>query len=290
MGIIKTYYGQPCYNIFNDTISVLISIQGGHVTASYKINDKYFDPFFYPPWWDEAINKNLDSMLNILRGSFFCFPFGINAEPYEGDTYPAHGQTSNGNWDLVSYLEEENRKEISLKMDLKKEYGEVIKSIKITEKEPVIYENNTLIGYNGKIPIGYNPTIKLPGLIGSSYLDISKPITGFTTPTPAEDPQKGGYSMLRHNKEVPDMKKIPTIYGTNIDIFKCPFCKGFEDIYSSLMIKKKILYIPLYLSRKMVTFIFSLKIRKFFRRLCSGCQMVAAIIHPGMVVYLPLLD
>ena len=239
MGIIKNFNGQLCYNISNNIISVLITIQGGHVTASYNIGDKFVDPFFYVPWWDEVPNKDVDDVLNILRGNFFCFPFGMNAEQYDSNIYPLHGQTSNGIWDFVEIKEKCHEKEINLKMDLSNDSGQVIKSIKISETDPVIYENNIINGFKGKIPAGYHPTIKLPEAVGSTFLDISKPIIGFTTPIPTEEPEKSGYSLLKHNKKITDITKIENIYGSLTDISKCPFCKGFDDIIIFINDKKR---------------------------------------------------
>lgn len=230
MGIIKNHNGQLCYNISNNTISVLITIQGGHTTASFNIDNKFTDPFYYVPWWNEEPDKNFDKVLNILRGDFFCFPFGMNAEQYGSAKYPLHGQTSNEIWDFLKISEKNEEKEIQLRMYLMKNSGQVIKSIKIFENNPVMYENNIVSGFKGKIPLGYHPTIRLPDAKASAFLDFSKPIIGFTPPIPNEEPQKKGYSLLRHNQKITDITKVDTIYGNTIDISKCPFCRGFDDI------------------------------------------------------------
>lgn len=229
MNIIKTNYGQPSYNIFNEDVSVLISIQGGHLTASFKTAGGDIEPFFIPPWWKESNMFELDNILKLLRGNFFCFPFGANENTYEGNKYPIHGQTCNDNWDFVEIIKEGCFDELKLKMELNNNAGEVFKHIKISKGEPVIYENNTVSKFSGKAAPGYHPTIVLPGKIASAYLDISKPVAGFTLPSPGELPEKGGYSLLKSGIEINDMGKIPDVFGGYIDLNKIPICKGFED-------------------------------------------------------------
>ncbi|MBA7524551.1 hypothetical protein ES705_16692 [subsurface metagenome] len=86
MGAIKTYYGQPSYTISNKKVQVFITVQGGHLTALFNNDGKEVNPFFIAPWWEEARQEGLDEIVNVLRGDFFCFPFGGNEEPYEGKT------------------------------------------------------------------------------------------------------------------------------------------------------------------------------------------------------------
>lgn len=234
MRIIKTNYAQPSYNISNNKVSVFITVQGGHLTASYntkKENGKEkVMPFFVAPWWKEANILDVDEILKVLRGNFFCFPFGVNAEPYEGKKYPVHGQPSNDNWDFIEISYNESEKEISLRMDLSDNSGEVIKSVRISKNEPIIYENNIMYGFEGKMPVGYHPTINLPKTISSAYLDISEPIVGFTPPFPLEDPKIGGYSLLKPGEEIVDMTRVPDMFGNYVNLTRCPISKGFEDV------------------------------------------------------------
>lgn len=229
MSIMKTNCGQPCYSISNSKISVFITVQGGHLTATFNKDKEKVDPFFIAPWWREANMFDLDEVLKLLRGNFFCSPFGINDKLYEGKKHPIHGQTCNDNWDFIEIIDANHQKEINLKMDLSNNSGKVIKSVKISNDEPIIYENNIVSGFEGKIVPGYHPTINLPEKLFSAYLDISKPITGFTLPFPGENPEKGGYSLLKSGIQINDISKVPDVYGNNINLNKCPISKGFED-------------------------------------------------------------
>ena len=231
MGIIKTNYGEPSYTISNDLVSVFITVQAGHLTASFHTGaNETVNPFFIPPWWCEAQDQNLDEIINVLRGDFFCFPFGANEESYEGKKYAVHGKTANANWDFVSFKEQKRTKELILSMDLDYEEGRVDKTITLCENEPIIYNRHTINGFTGKIPIGHHPTLQLPNREGAGIIDISEPLAGFTTPEPIEDPKMGGYSQLQPNYEISDRSKVLCMNGQSIDLTRYPGPKGFDDI------------------------------------------------------------
>lgn len=229
MGVIKTYFGQPSYTNENKHISIYISIQGGNMVATFKNREKEINPFFVAPWWNEARIDNGEGLISNLRGEFFCFPFGGNAESYEGKKYLLHGQSANDNWEFVSLSDGTSDKELVLKMDLD-DRGSILKSVKITDDEPVIYINNTISKFEGKAPFGYHPTLRLPEKLGSVIVDFSKPVACFTPPFPVEEPQNGGYSLLKPGHEIRDFTKVPCVDGSTVDLTRCPICKGFEDV------------------------------------------------------------
>lgn len=233
MSIIHTYYGQPSYTLKSSLADVQISVQGGHLTANYYNESgerKKITPYFIAPWWEEAPYSGQDEILKVLRGDFFCFPFGGNEEAYNNRKYPVHGETANRNWDFVSHTETASESEIVLTMDLAIDKGTVDKTIKLVKDEPVIYSTHTVKGFSGSAPVGHHPILKFPQVPGAGIIDISPPITGFTTPKAIEDPASGGYSRIKPGEEITDMTCIPCMDGSSIDISRYPTSFGFEDI------------------------------------------------------------
>ena len=231
MGIIHTNYGEPSYTIHNDLVSVFVTVQAGHLTASFDTGtDETVNPFFMPPWWREAQDQDMDEIINVLRGDFFCFPFGGNEDSYEGKKYPVHGKTANANWDFVSVKEDETGKELTLRMELDYEEGSVEKRIGLHDNERVIYSTHTISGFTGKMPIGHHPTLQLPEREGAGIIDISKPLAGFTPPEQIEDPRMGGYSQLQPKYEITDRSNVLCMNGQSIDLTRYPGPKGFDDI------------------------------------------------------------
>ncbi|MCP4399998.1 MAG: hypothetical protein GY801_22160 [bacterium] len=227
--MITSNSGQPSYTIQNQQVKVFISVQGGHLTASFTCREKEVCPFFIAPWWREA-RMDMDDITYTLRGDFFCFPFGANVEPYYGVSHPPHGKTANACWDLLGSQESEQENTLTLAMTLDPLPGSIEKRISISAGEPVIYQNHTIRDFQGKIPLGYHPTLQLPDRIGAAIIDISEPLTGFTTPVPVEEPQNSGYSQLQLNVEITDRSKVPCLDGNSVDLTRYPRPKGFEDI------------------------------------------------------------
>jgi len=104
--MIEHEYGQPC--------KVSITVQGGHLRASFPHRGGEASPFFVAPWWNEAPLGGEDHITQVLRGDFFCLPFGANADPYQGVKYGVHGITASGGWELAGRREEGEERELTL--------------------------------------------------------------------------------------------------------------------------------------------------------------------------------
>lgn len=230
MGIMQIFYGRPSYTIHNDNVSVFITVQGGHLVAQYRHGKRSINPFFIAPWWDEALLKDTDEIMNVLRGDFFCFPFGGTGEPFKGKKYPIHGETANRSWDFGSVSEAGNEKHISLTMDLDYDRGSVEKLISLSEGEPVVYNTHIIRGFEGKMPLGHHPTLQLPEKEGSGIIDFSNPVLGYTPPVPFEEAKMGGYSLLKPGTEITDRAGVPNVFGGCVDITRYPLPMGYEDL------------------------------------------------------------
>lgn len=229
MGILKTLYGQPSYTVANDMVQAAVTVQGGHLTASFMAGKREINPFFIAPWWREQ-RYDVDEILNVLRGDFFCFPFGGGEDPTNNTTYPIHGDTACDNWDFVDCACAGDEFLLSLRQDLRQEGAEITKLIGLRKGEPVIYIDHLIEGFSGKMPLGNHPTLKLPDKPWSGIIDISPPITGFTPTKYFENAESGGYIRMKPNSEVTDRSKVPCLDGTTIDATRYPAPPGYEDL------------------------------------------------------------
>jgi hypothetical protein len=281
MDILKTYYGHPSYTMENEKASVFISVQGGHLTALFDAGSKKINPFFIAPWWEEAPLKDTDAVLKVLRGDFFCFPFGGNEKPYQGKSYPAHGQTANDNWNLIGLKKTAKRWELTLSMDLNYNEGRVEKSIALADGEPVIYNRHVIRGFSGKMPLGHHPTLKLPDKIGSGIIDFSEPLLGHTAPIRFENPEMGGYSQLFLDCVIEERSAVHCIDGSVVDLTHYPLPRGYEDLVMFASDKKRTLSLLRFRYRKKGISIFNSKIQRYCQKPFSGCLMAEDIILHG---------
>jgi len=226
MSTIVSNKGQPSYLLANDRVAVHVTVQGGHLTATF---DQSISPFFTSPWWREADIGEMDQIIKVLRGDFFCLPFGANLEPHDGQRHPIHGKTANACWEFVDLGESDGYKALKLKMGLDAG-GEVEKIIRLKDGEPVIYSEHVVAGLEGRSPVGHHATLQCPQEPGAGIIDMTQPATGFTPPAPIEDSSMGGYSLLQTGREISDRTKVPCFDGDTANLTRYPTRKGYEDV------------------------------------------------------------
>jgi hypothetical protein len=219
MGIVHMNYGQPSYSVESSLVRAAVTVRGGHLTASFDTGMGEVDPFYIAPWWHETLAHDTPGVLQVLRGDFFCFPFGGGEDRKRNITYPPHGHTACNPWDFGLLHE----------MDLAAG-GRITKCITLREDEPVIYIDHSIEGFVGEMPLGNHPTLKLPDEVGAGIVDLSPPLIGLTPPEPFEQPKAGGYSRLKPNLEFTDRSAVSTTEGTTVDLTRYPTSPGYEDL------------------------------------------------------------
>jgi hypothetical protein len=227
MNTIVNNHGQPSYLLKNDQVTVHVTVQGGHLTATFN---EIISPFFTAPWCSEADIGDIDPIIKVLRGDFFCMPFGANVEPYEGQNHPVHGKTANDCWEWVDVDNSNPEKALRLKMDLNADGSAVDKIIRLRDGEPVVYSEHVVTGFEGKSPVGHHATLQFPTEPGAGMVDMTEPVCGFTPPAPIEDPAMGGYSLLKPGEEISDRTNAPCCDGGRADLTRYPTRKGYEDV------------------------------------------------------------
>ncbi len=218
-----------CYILKGKNAEIQTTISCGHMTADFNLNGKTISPFYVAPWYNEQ-QYNCNNCDRVLRGNFFCFPFGLNL-PYNGIDYPGHGFTVSDNYNFVSESHDGDTHSMTLSIDIEEDHCTVERTYTIKDNENNIYQRNTITGATGKYPVGYHPTIDIPTDIGSAIVDCTTPLESRTSTVQIEDYTKGGYSSLVPDYKIEDMTKVPTVYGKDVDLTRQPFIKGFDDIY-----------------------------------------------------------
>jgi hypothetical protein len=221
--------GQPCYLLSSDMVQAWLTVQGGHLTAEFQGKGGPLVPFATMPWWKEPYVEDTDWIMRVLRGDFFCLPFGSNVDPVDGTKYLLHGRTSNECWEPVRVEEKKGERALVVRMDLEQPGSEVEKTLRVVDGEPVIYQQHVVRGLALKSPVAHHPTLQCPPETGSAIVDISPPLAGYTLPMPVGLPENKGYSLLMPNVEVTDRAKVPTVYGGFADTTRYPLRRGHED-------------------------------------------------------------
>ena len=197
-----TIDGQPSRVLESTGVRVAVTELAGHLTARFAAGGRTVDPFFTAPWWNEPLPAQAPPLIRVLRGDFFCLPFGNER---------AHGRTANEPWTFEGTRADGRAREMSFSMDLGPGEGTVRKRIRVVDGEPIVYQEHLVAGLARPQPLGHHPTLKLPDREGAGIVDMSPPLAGFTPPLPVEDPASGGYSALVPGSEIVDRSRVPAV-------------------------------------------------------------------------------
>ena len=224
-------FGQPSWTLESGTVTASLTQTGGHLApVAFHLGGKTVQPFSIAPWWNEEVERGLPPIVRVLRGDFFCMPFGGNALPYRGVKHEVHGDTANLRWKPLGYTKSEEETTLRLGMELKAFSGRVEKRITLVPGQTVVYQKHIIAGVGVPTSLGHHSILKFPDEPGAGRLSTSKRMLGQVFVEPTEKPEEGGYSILKPGAVFDDLASVPTITGETTDLGRYPARRGFEDI------------------------------------------------------------
>ena len=228
-GVVKTRlkFGQPSWRISTREVEAFVTETGGHLgPVTFRLGEKKIKPFAVAPWAEEPTPANLPPMLKVLRGDFFCFPFGGNATPYKNERHPPHGETANARWKLESI----GPGTLHLSQNCKVRPGRVEKFIVLGAGHAAVYQRHVISGMSGPMNLGHHAMLRFPDGAGSGLVSTSHFLRGHVPPVSLENPESGGYSTLKNGAVFHSLEKVPTRDGGRTDLSRYPARRGFEDL------------------------------------------------------------
>jgi hypothetical protein len=226
-----TVFGQPSWQIASSTMEACVTEQGGHVgPVIYDRKGRHIQPYSVAPWWNETPPAGLPQMLRVLRGDFFCMPFGANDVPHGKEKYPPHGETANCKWKFEEAGRDENSVTLHLSLKTKARPGRVDKTITLVDGHNAVYSRHIISGMTGPMSFGHHAMLKFPDQPGCGVLSTSPIQYGLVVPKPTEEPTAKGYSMLQTNAKFRSLSRVRTITGEYADLTRYPARRGFEDL------------------------------------------------------------
>lgn len=222
-----TVFGQPSWRLAAGPVELFVTRTGGHIgPVTFQIGGQKIQPFSVAPWVEEKTDSSLPSMLKVLRGDFFCLPFGGNETPFKGERHPAHGETANGRWKLESI----GAGALHLSLQTKIRRGRVDKFVFLHQGHAAVYQRHVIRGMSGLMNPGHHAMLKFPDAPGSGNISTSHFMRGDVTPMPVENPADRGYSCLKAGTRFRSLKKVPLNDGGWANLSSYPARRGFEDI------------------------------------------------------------
>jgi len=219
-------FGQPAWTLACGGTRLAVTVRGGHLApVTFRVGSRKIEPLAIAPWWNEAIAA--PPILQVLRGDFFCLPFGGNARPFRGRRLDVHGETANRPWEFVRAVHGREAALIQLQLPTRTPRGLVEKIVEIRRGHSAVYQRHILSGMTGRINPGHHAMLQFrsPGLVSTSPIRF-----GQVYPGNFESPAASGYQSLKPGAEFDALDSVPALDGTMADLSRYPAREGFEDL------------------------------------------------------------
>lgn len=226
-----TILGQPSWRFASDRVEAALSKKGGNLApVRFRVGHRIIEPFSIAPWAQEPPDRKALPILQVLRGDFFCAPFGGNETPYRNEKHPPHGESANSEWSFQSLKESEEAVCLKVALKTKIRRGQIEKSIHLRRGHSVLYCRHILSGMSGPMNLGHHAMLKFPDAPESGLISTSRIRFGQVYPGRLEDPANGGYNSLKPGATFRHLDRVRTIFGGTTDVSRYPARRGFEDL------------------------------------------------------------
>ena len=223
--------GQPSWRLASSAVEAFVTELGGHLgPVTFGRGGRRLAPFHTAPWAEEPVDPGLPAILRVLRGDFFCMPFGGNETPFRGERHPVHGETANARWKLESLERRGDRVGLHLSLRTRVRKGRVDKRIIIAGSHDAVYCEHVISGMSGPMCLGHHAMLRFPDRPGSGVLSMSPFVFGQVCPLRLEDPEQRGYSTLRPGARFERLEEVEMVTGETTDLMRYPARRGFEDL------------------------------------------------------------
>ena len=218
---LSDIHGEPSLTISSDTVSAAMTLRGNHIApVNFHVHGKNVNPYSLAPWLPGS-HQGIDPLLDVLRGDFWCLPFG---EQPDG---PAHGEVARGDWEVVAV----NNVSAILRINAQDVGAEVTKTVSVRDGQNGLFQEITMSGLEGDYSYGTHPILDLshlpPGTarISTGAARWSSVFTGMFS-----DPQSGETQVLEAGAEFTDLARIPMADGGELDLSHYPTPMAHEDL------------------------------------------------------------
>jgi hypothetical protein len=121
-------------------------------------------------------------VLVVLRGDFFCMPFGGNAAPAAGEKHPPHGEIVGDPWKVLGTTKAGDATTLTMEINTSVRKGKVTKELTLIDGQNVVYSRHTITGFAGRVPLGHHATLAMPDREGAVRIATSPIRFGMTYP------------------------------------------------------------------------------------------------------------
>ena len=188
-------------------------------------------PYSIPPWAAAPNLSSVPPLLRALRGDFMCSAFGDNDALYHGIAIPPHGDTANGDWNIVQRRTTSLGTALRLTIELPTQGGCCIGTTVLLEGHQFIYQRHDFEGVSGAINPGHHVMLACPAASGSTLLSFSPFAFAASSPPRSALSDEMARSQLLPGCFVENPAAMPAVNGRAVDMTSFPTEEGVDDVF-----------------------------------------------------------
>jgi len=226
---LRNIFGQPSWRLASNRVEAFVTHQGGHLgPVKFSLPGGKIQPYAIAPWAKERLAVDVPDILKVLRGDFFCCPFGGNAEPWRREKHLPHGESANAIWSLDQEQHDDGNHIFRFSLNTKTRSGLIEKKIQLRDGHNAVYCQHTLSGMSGPMSFGHHAMLRFPSKPGSGIFRTSRFIFGKVCDQ-FDSPALATPTFLQPGAEFKRLDRVPAVTGELTDISRYPARHGYED-------------------------------------------------------------
>ena len=224
--------GQASWLLENDQVRLAVTVRGGQMApvVFFRRSSNPVEPYYLNPWHSEGARTGLP-LLDVLRGDFFCLPFGAENK-YRGEDHPPHGESANAAWKLLGRQRSSRSSTLELGLSVRSRPGRLTKKITLLRGQNAVYLRHELAGFRGRMCFSHHAILNVPDAPGALRLSTSPFNLGMTPPRTELANAGREYYSLQPGTRFSSLRRVPTVWKVPPydDCSTFPRSYGFMDL------------------------------------------------------------
>jgi hypothetical protein len=214
-------HGEPSYSLANKDVELFLTQRAGHLApVRFRLGRRWVEPYALAPWQPQDLTAG-PPIIRILRGDYFCLPFGSSRGIKD-----VHGETANEVWEKI----ESGSNRLVLGMNVKNPRCRVTKTISLREGQRAVYQEHCIEGLRGRYNFGHHAILIFPEKGGPYHVNTSPFHFGSVKPEAFSNPLAREYGALKTGGRFTSLAKVPLATGGTTSLQEYPARQGFEDL------------------------------------------------------------
>jgi hypothetical protein len=220
-------HGEDSWSLAADRVSLHVTRRGAHLAPIRfrcgPASAPPFSPYSLAPW-EPGEHPDAPPLLQILRGDFFCFPFGC--DPAGGHAH-IHGETANRPWSLLESSPGRLRLALDFAPDGPLAGGRIEKTITLVPGHAALYQEHLVSGVSGDFNYGHHPILLLPEGV---HTELRASPLRFRAVYPYPPGDGSERNALAGGARFASLSAAPLAGGGASSLLRYPARPGHEDI------------------------------------------------------------